>query len=78
MFVNDGRGLEDRNWRNWRSFFLQFDGFVKVKLSEQGYSRKLHVIAEDGKFNLNHLKIYKGQDLEVKDEEDSYRDILQQ
>jgi hypothetical protein len=34
VFVNNGKGLENANWVNWRSFFFQIEGFFKMKISE--------------------------------------------
>lgn len=39
VFVNDGLGIEDEHWRNWRSFFAEIDGFLKIKISDYGYRK---------------------------------------
>jgi len=45
--------LNDKEWKNWRSFFIQGSGFLKMKFSEHSLLKEIRVTFEDGKLLIN-------------------------
>ena len=68
--------IKDSDWKNYRSFFFSGSGFVKLRFVEHHYLRSLAAIIDDGQLEVKHLKIYKGTNVEARDEEATYRDRI--
>lgn len=68
--------VKEELFQNWRSFFFQASGSVKMRMAEEGQLRtRVMVFFEEGHLNINQLKIFKGAN-EVHEEEGKYKEIV--
>lgn len=48
-----------------------------MKIVENKIMKKISAVAQDGKLNIKELKVYKGEKMEVKHEEETYRETFE-
>eukprot|EP00347_Sterkiella_histriomuscorum_P009557 403340748 len=68
--------LEEKYWKNWRSFFFQGQGLMKMEFFEHNLLKEMRVKFIDGNLDIKQMKIFKGE-VEQSDEEGYYTDKIQ-